>query len=629
MRFAVRWQERNFTMLGNKEGMVDLGFGSATFVRKVSDLVQFSCIYFGPGLPAMGKSPGKWIKTVLFGKKSSKTNILKGREKITNQREVVVAAKTSGANFASVPPVASQPDPSIVDRNEVEFENKGAESVSHDEGILLAASQDTEPQGSTPRDAPCDPEQIRKEQAATKAQAAFRGYLARRAFWALKGIIRLQALIRGHLVRRQALATLSSMLGVVKFQAVVRGRRVRHSDVGCEVKKKCVLVMPLDGKLADSVGVNMSTKMAKLSPNVFICQLLVASRTVMPLHLQYEPGDPNSVLNWLERWSRSYFWKPAPQPKKIVDLKPQKKQGNGHSVEPQTSRSKRTRRPANVESVSAQATSEFEKPKRSFRKVSSQPSEPVQENPQNELEKIVEKTVDTSGQDITEQHTNNAGEKMKKETTTASNLPDVETVPEPLAEKEPSDLLNDNQPTKDSKPPQESKCQNNIIPDEQTAIELKVVTDSTSKEESISTTNGGLSQKDELTGIDNQKSSRKASTPAKQERQENGSGVQSSPTLPSYMAATESAKAKLRAQGSPRIGQDVNEKSNVTRRHSLPSSTNKISSQSPRTQRLVQTGGKGGNKTERALLSSRDGNAKVTQAEWRSVGETVTGSIVV
>lgn len=88
-----------------------------------------------------------------------------------------MAAKTSGANFASVPPVASQPDPSIVDRNEVEFENKGAESVSHDGGVLLAASQDTEPQGSIPRDAPCDPEQIRKEQAATKAQAAFRGYL--------------------------------------------------------------------------------------------------------------------------------------------------------------------------------------------------------------------------------------------------------------------------------------------------------------------------------------------------------------------------------------------------------------------------------------------------------------------
>lgn len=64
---------------------------------------------------------------------------------------------------------------------------------------------------------------------------------ARRAFRALKGIIRLQALVRGHLVRRQAVATLRCMQAIVKFQALVRGRRVRISDVGCEVRKKCNL----------------------------------------------------------------------------------------------------------------------------------------------------------------------------------------------------------------------------------------------------------------------------------------------------------------------------------------------------------------------------------------------------
>lgn len=36
----------------------------------------------GPGFSAMGKSPGKWIKAVLFGKKSSKSNVSKGREVI-------------------------------------------------------------------------------------------------------------------------------------------------------------------------------------------------------------------------------------------------------------------------------------------------------------------------------------------------------------------------------------------------------------------------------------------------------------------------------------------------------------------------------------------------------------------
>lgn len=62
---------------------------------------------------------------------------------------------------------------------------------------------------------------------------------SRRAFHALKGIIRLQALVRGHLVRRQAVVTLRSLQGVVRLQALIRGRRVRLSGIGLEVNTKC------------------------------------------------------------------------------------------------------------------------------------------------------------------------------------------------------------------------------------------------------------------------------------------------------------------------------------------------------------------------------------------------------
>lgn len=65
---------------------------------------------------------------------------------------------------------------------------------------------------------------------------------ARRAFRALKGIIRLQALIRGHLVRRQAVATLRCMQGIVKLQARIRGRKVRLSVCGLELQKDCSVV---------------------------------------------------------------------------------------------------------------------------------------------------------------------------------------------------------------------------------------------------------------------------------------------------------------------------------------------------------------------------------------------------
>jgi len=64
---------------------------------------------------------------------------------------------------------------------------------------------------------------------------------ARRAFKILKGIIRLQALIRGHMVRRQAVSTLCCVMGIVRLQALARGREIRHSDIGVEVQRKCHL----------------------------------------------------------------------------------------------------------------------------------------------------------------------------------------------------------------------------------------------------------------------------------------------------------------------------------------------------------------------------------------------------
>ncbi|KAJ8538291.1 hypothetical protein K7X08_014831 [Anisodus acutangulus] len=150
--------------------------------------------------------------------------------------------------------------------------------------------------------------------------------LARKSQLKQKHITKLQAAVRGHLVRRHAVGTLRCVQAIVKMQALVRARQANRIAEGSSIKEK------LNGK--DNSGTKSEftyTSISKLLSNSFARQLLESTPRTKSINIKCDPSKSDSAWKWLERWMSVSSPGNQPSPESELSAEKQEKETIEHS----------------------------------------------------------------------------------------------------------------------------------------------------------------------------------------------------------------------------------------------------------------------------------------------------------
>lgn len=169
----------------------------------------------------------------------------------------------------------------------------------------------------------------KEEVAAIKIQTAFRGYLARRALRALRGLVRLKTLIEGPAVKRQTANTLKSMQNLSRVQSQINSRRIRMSEENQALQKQLLqkrakeiatLEMgdewndslqskeEIEAKLLSKYEATMRRERAMAYSFSHQQPWKKSSRSTNLLFM--DPTNPQWGWSWLERYMAARPWEP-------------------------------------------------------------------------------------------------------------------------------------------------------------------------------------------------------------------------------------------------------------------------------------------------------------------------------
>ncbi|KAL2550377.1 IQ-domain 24 [Forsythia ovata] len=140
----------------------------------------------------------------------------------------------------------------------------------------------------------------RRVLAAVKIQSEFRAYLARRALRALKGLVKLQALVRGRIVRKQSAHMLHRMQAMARIQARACAHRAHVSE-------SSNLGIKFSGSLRPGMT-NHRNYERQSSSAKYNSPIVKKSGSRSHISSNMNTGSLKLGSNWLDHWMEECAW---------------------------------------------------------------------------------------------------------------------------------------------------------------------------------------------------------------------------------------------------------------------------------------------------------------------------------